>query len=52
MIGLEERMNVFHLLGERRFLKNRFITAHLWALLEGNYGCWGIRYLDFFLKKC
>jgi len=29
IIGLEENMNVFHLLGERRFFKNRFITAYL-----------------------
>ncbi len=42
MIGLEEKINVFQLLGKRRFLKDRFIPAHLWALLEGYHGFWVI----------
>ncbi len=47
MIGLEKKMNVFHLLGERRFFKNRFITAHLWTLLEGNHRFWDLVLIDF-----
>ncbi len=38
MIGREEKINVFHLLGERCFLKKLFYMAYFWGFLEGNHG--------------
>ncbi|GEM_PF-3487662 len=50
MIGLEGKIYVFSIsfftFCERRFLKNRFITAYLWSLLEGYYRFWANFSLD------
>ncbi len=42
MIGLEERMNVFHLLGERRFLKKSLYYSPLMGSIRGQSRMLGV----------